>query len=93
MVVRPSPFFSPFSIAVVGIKKKKKKIDVLKPFLCPIGVSVVDPFSHVVLILQQNPPTFPPYSFQLSRFAFDKEAVMVVRPSPFFSPLSIASLA
>ena len=54
---------------------------------------MVDPFSHVVLILQQNPPTFPPYSFQLSRFAFDKEAVMVVRPSPFFSPLSIASLA
>ena len=33
------------------------------------------------------------YSFQLSRFAFDKEAVMVVRPSPFFSPFSIVSLA
>ena len=34
------------------LPSSKKSNDVVKPFLCRIGVSVVDPFSHVVLILQ-----------------------------------------
>ena len=41
-------------------KKKKIGNDVFKTFLCRIGVSVVDPFSHTILILQQHPSTFPP---------------------------------
>ena len=41
--------------------KKKRVNDVFEPFLCRTGVSVVDPFSHAVLILPQHPPTFPPY--------------------------------
>ena len=43
--------------------KKKEVNNVFKPFLCRTGVSVVDPFSHAVLILPQHPPTFPPYWF------------------------------
>ena len=47
--------FSPFSVVgptqIFGIFKKKV-YDVAKPFFCRIGVSVVDPFSLVVLILQ-----------------------------------------
>ena len=34
---------------------------ILVAIVCRIGISVVDPFSHVVLTLQQNQPTFPPY--------------------------------
>ena len=57
------PLFSPFSVVrptqIVAIKKrkkekkkKKKSNGVVKPLLCRIVVSVVYPFSHVVLILQ-----------------------------------------
>ena len=67
-ILRPSLFF--FSVSRrpsdpnfghFPNKKKKKANDVFKKFLCRTGVSVVDPFSHAVLILPQHPPTFPPY--------------------------------
>ena len=55
VTIRPSPFFSPFSVVrpiqILAFSEKKIGNDVFKPFLCHIRVSVVDPFSHAVLIL------------------------------------------
>ena len=74
------PFFSPFSVVRPTHCMFIFKIgsDVFKPFLCRIGVSVVDSFSDTILILQQHHQLFRHIDFGLTSCCFPGSTAMML---------------
>ena len=61
---------------------------ILITMVCRIGVSLVDPFSHVVLILQLHQQAFPPYPFWVHVLLFPGSTVMILGYQASYSETS-----
>lgn len=61
---------------------------ILITMVCRIGVSLVDPFSHVVLILQLHQQAFPPYPFWVHVLLFPGSTAMILGYQASYSETS-----